>query len=150
MSEKTQTSKQPPDKSPDELREDLPVNLREILKRQPYVVVERMTEEADHSKNRPVLHLTNAERSFRQVSLCGKRFDSATHIPLESWGKLDRVWCRTCMFMTRNSVKNKLKKQIEEHRKAAAADSAVPPVPQSSGKKSGKSKETKPASADQS
>lgn len=144
-----------------ELAEEAPVNFREILKRQPYVVVERTTSQEDRSKNRPVLHLTGPDRAHRKVTLCGLRFDGGTHIPLESWGKTDRTWCRNCMYLARNSVKNKLKKQVAEYRKAAAQPAVNPipvtpdslvltpaaaPVP----KKSSKQKENRPASADQS
>ena len=142
-----------------------PENLREILKRQPYVVVERMTAEQEKSKNRPVLHLTSPDRAHRKGTLCGKRFDTATHIPLESWGKPDRDWCRNCMYLTRNSVKNKLKKQVEEYRKAPAKTDgetpmSQPPAPADSpvltpaadpvSKKASKRKENRAASADQS
>lgn len=98
--------------------EEAPPNLREILKKQGYVVVER----AD-LRGKLTLHITDAVKSIRTQCLCGLRYHQATYIPLGSWGKPDREWCRNCMFLTKNSVKNALKKQVAAYRASQARQS---------------------------
>lgn len=98
--------------------EEISSSVRQILKHQPYVVVERSSE-----RGKEVLHLTDAHRSLRNLSLCGLRYHLVTHVPLSSWGNPDRTWCRNCMFGTRNSVKKRLKEQFLKGREQSAAAS---------------------------
>lgn len=109
--------------------EETSSSIRQILKHQPYVVVERSSE-----RGKEVLHLTDAHRSLRNLCLCGLRYHLVTHVPLTSWGNPDRTWCRNCMFGTKNSVKNKLKEQFLKGREQSTSvptdiRPGSPPIP---------------------
>lgn len=106
------------DHTAQDITEDLPPNIREILKRQPYVVVERDTEKVSRPV-RMVMHLTDGLRSLRSRTLCGVRYSRPTHVPLTSWGNPDCEWCRNCMYSAKNSVKNQLKAQFAKGRESA-------------------------------